>query len=178
MFYAEQRAQVIYLVPTNGCMAEDAAIEFWRGFIEGLRERFKRRIDAAAAARFDQAADLVTHTIREFLYAIQMGETITEDHVFNVIALSDGSALMWDGEKRFARVITPGEYAYYQQSGHIREMDGSSPAAAYDAIASSVSAADSRRPGDANKIEELLGYLADVDDKIDAIFKERRRRAG
>jgi hypothetical protein len=116
----------------------------------------------------------VTHNIRDFLYAIQMGETIPEDHVYNLIELEDGSGLIWDGEKRFARVITPGELEFYKGAGHLQEFDGTSPSAAYDAISSTLPKWDRDDP-DKDPVE-LIGRLADVNDVMDAIIAEGRRR--
>ena len=108
-FFAEHRAQIIYLVPTNDAVSQATALTFWTPMIESLQKRYLHRRDAAAAEKFWAASELVTHDIVQFFYAIQMGETIAEDHVFNFIDLTDGSALIFDGEKRFARVVTPGE---------------------------------------------------------------------
>jgi hypothetical protein len=177
MFYAEHRGQVVYLAPAKGIVDVDVdkATEFWRLAIEGLRARYVAKLDEAARARFETAAELVTHDVKDFLYAIQMGETIPENHVFNLIKLQDGSALIVDGEKRFARVITPGELAWHEASGRVEEFDGTSPSAAFDAISRLL---PNRGPltNAADQVEQLLTGMVDLNDTIDAVIAEARRR--
>jgi hypothetical protein len=174
MFYAEHRSQVVYLAPTKGLMPENEGVDFWRRVIEGIRDRYRRRLDAGTRARFETASELVTHNIRDFLYAVQMGETISEDHVFNLIELADGTGLVWDGEKRFARVITPGELEWHKCTGNL-EMSGTSPETAYKTISDSIPQSQ-RNQGNGDPVEKLIGHLADRNDAIDAILAERRRR--
>lgn len=175
MFYAEHRGQVVYLAPAKGIVDVDNATEFWRSAIEGLRARYVAKLDEAARARFETAAELVTHDVKDFLYAIQMGETIPENHIFNLIQLQDGSALIVDGEKRFARVITPGELAWYKASGRVEVFDGTSPSAAFDAISHLL---PDRGPltNAPDQVEQLLAFMVDLNDTIDAVIVEARRR--
>lgn len=175
MFYAEQRPQIVYLVPTKGMLSEDDATEMWRPTIEGIRERYFQSLDAPAHDRFGNAAELVTYNIKDFLYAIQMGDTIQENHVYNLIRLSDGSALVLDGEKRFARIITPGEVDWFTATSRIEEFEGGSPSAAYDAITRTGADRDlGLSPSEA--VEALLGSYADTNDAIDALIAEEKRR--
>jgi hypothetical protein len=50
-----------------------------------------------------------------------MGETIAEDHVYNLAMLPDGSGLLFDGMKGFARGVTPSEIDWYRRSGRLEE---------------------------------------------------------
>jgi hypothetical protein len=167
MFYAPQRHQVVYLIPTKGQLSEDDAIAFWRVPIEAIRNRYRAGIDTSARAEFDQAGELVTHSIRDFLYAVQAGDTIPEDHVYNLIALADGSGLVWDGTKLFARVITPVELEWYRAHGNVEEYKAATPAAARQTIASTLPSVDS--------VDTLLHLLADTNDEIGKILAEATR---
>lgn len=178
MFYAEHRGQIIYLAPASGRVAATHANEFWRSAIENLRASYGAKLDEPARTRFDNAAELITHNIQDFLYAIQMGETIPENHVFNVIELRDGSALIVDGEKHFARVITPAELAMYKQTHAIETFEGKSPGATVDAIAHLLPPHEqlSNAP---EHVEKLLRSIISTNATIDdAIAEARRRRHG
>jgi hypothetical protein len=177
MFYSEHRGQVVYLAPAKGIVHEDNAVEFWRPALEGLRTRYTAKLNDAARARFESAAELVTHDMEDFLYAIQMGETIPENHVCNLIELADGSGLILDGEKRFARVITPGELAWHRASGRVQEFEAKSPSRAYEVMSELLPHWDPSTNAE-DPVEQVLSNFVGISDAIDAVFAEARRRRG
>lgn len=175
MFYAEQRNQVVYLIPTKGMLSETDAAEFWRPTIEGIRERYTSQLDAISRQRFEEAGELITANVKDFLYAIQMGETIPEDHVYVLIRLPDGSGLIFDGEKRFARIITPAELNWFTATGHVDQYVADSSADVYNTIAQLLPEGQLDIT-QADFVETALSHLADVNDAIDAVILEAQRR--
>jgi hypothetical protein len=176
MFYAEQRDQVVYLVPTKDMLGEEEAAEFWRATIEDLRVRYVEHLDDAARERFENAAELLTWNVRSFLYAIQMGEDIAEDHVYTFVALADGYGLIYDGSKRFARVLTPGEVDWYRSTG---ALELAQPEMERD-VASALPGVDGP-PLDVNStdfVQRVLHRLTDINDWIDAKAAQTRRQSG
>lgn len=149
LFFSEARGQVVYLAPTQGSMPADQAIAFWTPAIVDLQKRYLARRGGAASERFRAAPELVTHDVVGFFYAVQMGETIAEDHVFNLVGLADGSALIFDGEKRFARVVTPVE------AQMLRSQYRTEPCPPVDAKPAA-------KPGRLLTLEEVDGLLRDM----------------
>lgn len=123
MFYVPQRDQVVYLLPTLGFLDQDQAVEVYRPVIESLRARYTATLDDAERGRFDSAVELLTWSLPEYLYTIQMGESVDEAHVFTVVELPGGCALLFDGSKGFARVMTPGEVEWYRAKGMLTYLD-------------------------------------------------------
>ena len=113
MFHSVDRRQVIYCLPRRPGLTDDQAIALYRPFIAGIREEYLRRISPELARVFNEAAELIAHSWNEFVYAIQMGETVWEDHVLNLITLSDGSGLLVDFTKGFVHGLTPAELQVY-----------------------------------------------------------------
>ena len=106
LFYSPQRAQVVYSVPTAlHRIQEEAAPDFYRTLIEHLRGEYREHLTDEEAVRFDSASELLTYSLPEFLQAMQTGETLNEDHVCNLIAVPDGTGLLVDLSKGFAREV-------------------------------------------------------------------------
>lgn len=170
LFFAEQRDQVIYLAPTHGAMAGDEASSYLRPMIEGLQKRYLDRRGEAVHERLQAAAELVTHDLATFFYAIQMGDTIAEDHVFNLIDLADGSALVFDGEKRFARVLTPGEARVFRSKHRV--------VATPPDLAARLS--KDRPPGRVptlDDVDEILRVLVEANNSFDAELETSQLKA-
>lgn len=125
LYFARQRGQVIYLAPTREGVSRSDAMSFWTPAIKELQSRYLKRRGQAASDELSAAAELVTHDLAEFFYGIQMGDTIAEDHVFNFLDMEDGYALVFDGEKGFARVLTPGEARVYRSRHRIERAETS-----------------------------------------------------
>lgn len=167
-YFAEQRGQVIYLAPSRDGVSKSEALVHWTPAIQDLQKRYLKGRNGISQVRFSAAAELVTHDLAEFFYAIQMGDTIAEDHVFNFADVEDGYALIFDGEKGFGRVLTPGEAMVFR--AHQRVKDG----------LHQVSAVLSKeiRPGRVLKLDEVEGvldHLARVNAALDAELGAPRR---
>lgn len=167
LFYAEQRGQVIYLAPSHGGISDDEAISFWTPAIQGLQKRYLDRRGEAVSHKFQAAGELVTHDLAAFFYAIQMGDTIAEDHVFNMIVLADGSALVFDGEKGFARVLTLGEAEVFR-SRH--RVEATKP----ELAARLFKDGQTGRVPTLDDVDDILRVLAGANDAFDADLEKSR----
>lgn len=171
IFFSERRDQVIYLVPTRDGISKSEAISFWEPLIQETQSRYLNRRGDALSEKFWAAAELVTHNLPEFFYAIQMGDTVAEDHVFNTIGLECGSMLVYDGQKRFARVLTPGEAKVFRANSRVRE--GLPEIAAH--LAKGGRAGRVLRLED---VEEFLELFADLNEEIDADLAKAQQERG
>lgn len=111
MFYWPQRSQVVYCVPPMPGQDKETALREARPLFEHLRKRYRDRLPREATAGFDRATELVTHSVPQFLFAIQMGTTEPEWHSFLWIRLIDGTWLADDQTKRASIHITATEHA-------------------------------------------------------------------
>lgn len=174
LFFAEQRGQVIYLAPSTEGVSKTEAISFWTPAIQDLQKRYLQHREGTWSDKFWAAAELVTHDLAEFFYAIQMGGTIAEDHVFNMIKLADGSALVFDGEKRFARVVTPGEAQVLRAKYRVEVV-------LPEVVAGLAEDGRTGRVLRLEDVEEFLCHLASANDAFDAKLarlREERRGGG
>lgn len=123
LFYSPQRRQVVYCLPIKmPRIEEEEALEFFRGSIEYIRNVYIKNISPEEARRFDGASELLTYSLPDFLYAIQMGETVPEDHVYNFIDMPNGTGLLVDLSKGFARHATKSEVEWLRESGRAQEI--------------------------------------------------------
>ena len=99
MFYSPQRNQVIYNYPLLGQFSEQEARVQHRPAISAIRELYLSRINQQAAEKFNAASEEFTYNVMDFLLAIQMGSTVKEEHVFNIIRFADGSGVISDPTK-------------------------------------------------------------------------------
>lgn len=99
MYYSPKRNQVIYNYPRLGQFSEKEARDVHRPVISTLRERYIDRISAEEAAKFETASEEFTYSAAEFLVAIQMGTTVKEEHVYNIVRFIDGSGVILDQTK-------------------------------------------------------------------------------
>lgn len=109
LFYAPERNQVIYCLPSAGQRTEADSVAFWRPFIEDVRRRCVARYGADRAARFQRAAEVLTYDIPQFLAAIQVGHAEREWHAWNVVRFADGSGAICDGTKGVTIFLTAEE---------------------------------------------------------------------
>ncbi len=116
MFFAIERDQVVYLLPNRGAISEPEVVALYREIIEQTRESYMERVSRDVRRRFAQAPELITQSWPEFVYAAHMGDTVPEDHVFNLVFFEDGTGLAFDLAKRFARGLTRDEVAAYRAS--------------------------------------------------------------
>jgi hypothetical protein len=130
LFYSPQRRQVVYCLPIKIPRIEkEEALELFRDAIQYMRDGYIKKISSEEARRFDGAAELLTYSLPDFLYAIQMGETVPEDHVYNFVSMPDGTGLLVDMSKGFARHVTKSEVESLTESGRGHEIQeaGSGP---------------------------------------------------
>jgi hypothetical protein len=120
LFYSPSRSQVVYFVPRFGAMTEDDALATFGSLVTKSRDNYLARLSAEDAKRFEEAGELITWSWSDFLYAIHFGETIAEDHVFNLIRFNaTGGGLLIDSTKGFMRELEPEELVAYQALAHI-----------------------------------------------------------
>lgn len=111
MFYWPQRAQIVYCVPPMLGQDNETALREARPLFEHLRKCYRDSLSREAAAEFDSAGELVTYSVPQFLFAIQMGTTEPEWHSFLWIRLCDGTWLAEDLTKRASIHVTAAERA-------------------------------------------------------------------
>lgn len=120
LFYSPSRTQVVYFVPRRGAMTEDDALATFGPLVTTSREGYLARLSAEDAKRFEAAGELIAWSWSEFLYAIHFGETIAEDHVFNLVRFNaTGGGLLIDTAKGFMRELGPEEVVAYQTLPHV-----------------------------------------------------------
>jgi|GEM_PF-6108149 len=109
MFYSPRRNLVIYNCPRLGQFSEAQAREVHRPMLVALRQRYLDRISDAEAARFEDANEEFTYSAAEFLMAIQMGTTVREEHVYNLVRFHEGRGLIVDPTKGVMIGLTSAE---------------------------------------------------------------------
>ncbi|MFF4062610.1 hypothetical protein ACFYZ8_41295 [Streptomyces sp. NPDC001668] len=120
LFYSPSRSQVVYFVPRWGGMTEDDALATFGSFVTASQESYLARLPTEDAKRFEEASELIAWSWSEFLYAIHFGETIGEDHVFNLVRFNTtGGGLLIDFTKGFMRELAPEEVIAYQALPHV-----------------------------------------------------------
>jgi hypothetical protein len=128
LFYSPQRRQVVYCLPVRlPRVKEEEAVEFFRGAIDYIRNGYIKKISPEEARRFNGAAELLTYSLPDFLYAMQMGETVPEDHVYNFVPMPDGTGLLVDMSKGFARHASKSEVEWLTQSGRAHRIEDGGP---------------------------------------------------
>lgn len=118
MFYSPRRNQIIYNYPRLGQHTEEEARETCRPMISALREQYLRRLGGVEAERFQAATEESTYSFTDFLWAIQIGTTAKEEHVYNVVRLGDGSGLIVDATKGVIIALTPTEMVGLGEEAH------------------------------------------------------------
>ena len=125
LFYSPIRQQVVYCLPIDAPQIDEGeAIEFFRGAIEYLRSRYVKGLTEEESRRFDAATELLAYSLPDFLYAIQMGETVDESHVYNFVRMPNGTGLVVDLSKGFARGMTTSEVKAMTESGQVSALAG------------------------------------------------------
>src|SRR5262249_19276927 len=116
MCYIPHRQQVVYCLPTGGVLSRAKAVDQLGPAIRAIRERYLKGLDVSQQREFEASSELITDSREQFLYALQMGETVYEDHVYNLITQEDGSGMIVDTTKGFFRELSVKEM---QQRRHM-----------------------------------------------------------
>lgn len=111
MFYWPPRAQIVYCVPRMPGQDEESALREARPLFEHLRARYRARLSPEAATELDGATELVTHSVPQFLYTIQVGTTDMEWHSFLWVRLINGTWMAHDPTKNAMIHVTAAERA-------------------------------------------------------------------
>jgi len=109
MFYSAARRQVIYNLPTLGQLTHEQALAQHRPVIAHLRDGYLARASAEEAEAFQHASEEFTYSAADFLLAIQMGTTVKEEHMYNVVRLFDGRGMIVDKTKGVMIELTRSE---------------------------------------------------------------------
>ncbi len=135
MFYSPQRNQVIYNYPLLGQFSEQEARVQHRSAISAIRERYLSRINQQKAEKFNTASEEFTYNVMDFLLAIQMGSTVKEEHVYNIIRFPDGSGVISDPTKGALIGLTRSEmnsrWAESNQYNHSEQTEDAGGGAGY-----------------------------------------------
>ena len=115
LFFAPARGQVVYLLPRRPGMTDADLVELYGPSIASIRDRYLLRLAPRVRAVFETSSEMITTRWAEFVYAAQMGETIQEDHVYNLVGLRDGSGFALDFTKGFVRELVESEVDQYRE---------------------------------------------------------------
>jgi hypothetical protein len=115
MFFAPGRQQVVYLLPARPGLTHADLIELYRPALAGIRDQYASRLTPNLRAVFERSPELLTTRWAEFVYAAHMGETVQEDHVYNIVGLRNGSGLVHDLSKGFVRELVESELEQYRE---------------------------------------------------------------
>lgn len=168
MFYSPGRNQVIYNFPLLGQFSRDEARQAHRTVIVAIRERYMQRINENELMKFKAATEEFTYGSTEFLYAIQMGTTVKEEHVALIVQTMDGSGFISDTTKGVLIGLTKSEMRQEWASARSVPMDKALEGNALGGGAKIKAAMKSYADGNHQKaIEILSGLLKDSpDDKV------------
>jgi hypothetical protein len=120
MCYIPHRQQVIYCLPAQGTLTRDKAVDLFGPAIQSIRERYLDSLDTSEQHEFESCPELIANSREQFLYAIHMGETVYEDHVYNLITNEDGTGMIMDVTKGFFRELSVAEMQQRQRRGRPR----------------------------------------------------------
>ncbi len=109
LFHAVERDLVIYNMPRLGQWSEEEARAVHHEFLVRVRDDYVSRLDDGERQRFAMAREEVTFNIVDFLRCIQMGTTVREEHVWNLVRFADGTGLTVDPTKGVIIPLTKGE---------------------------------------------------------------------
>ena len=109
IFHTFSRQQIIYMIPSNFQNNKEQAINSNKPFFKAMLESYKKHISDEQISNLTNSSELMTFGWNEFIYAIQMGDTAKESHVYTIAQESDGSGLIIDSTKKFIMEIPPDE---------------------------------------------------------------------
>jgi hypothetical protein len=109
LFHAVERDLVIYNMPSLGQWSEDEARAVHREYLMRIRDDYLSRLNDEERQRFAMAREEVTFSIVDFLRCIQMGTTVREEHVWNLVRLADGTGMTVDPTKGVIIPLTKAE---------------------------------------------------------------------
>ncbi|HEV2126811.1 MAG TPA: hypothetical protein VGW38_28985 [Chloroflexota bacterium] len=121
MFYAFDRARVVYYLPERSDRPRDELVDLYRPILEDVRTSYMSRLPKDVRVAFNRAPELLAYTWNDFVYASHMGETIPEDHLCNVVGFLHGGGLIIDGAKRVIREVNADELDAIRRSPGFRE---------------------------------------------------------
>ncbi|MCP4321783.1 MAG: tetratricopeptide repeat protein [Alteromonadales bacterium] len=114
IFYSSRRQQIIINLPLLGQFTKEEAANIHSELVKYLFDRYRKQCSEEEATAFDSANEQLTYATSDFLYAIQMGTTAREEHIYSVLELADGSGILMDETKGMLMGLTPSEVAKQQ----------------------------------------------------------------
>jgi hypothetical protein len=114
MFFAPGRQQIVYLLPGRPELTDADLIELYGPALASIRDGYSSPLAPSLRTVFERSTELLTTRWAEFVYAVQMGETVREDHVYNLVGLRDGSGFVEDMRKGFVRELVESEVEQYR----------------------------------------------------------------
>lgn len=153
LFHAVERDLVIYNMPRLGQWSEEEARDVHHEYLGRVRDDYVSRLDDGERQRFARAREEVTFNIVDFLRCIQMGTTVREEHVWNLVRLADGTGLTVDPTKGVLIPLTKGEIDALWTSQPSLASDVSKGVVAGNPIQESLSAFEA---GDFARARDLL----------------------
>lgn len=111
LFHDGGRGHIVYCVPRAGDEPQSAALSRWGEIIGDARERYAARLAPGERAAFESCTEIVAKDAGEFVFAIWRGDTVPEDHAYNIVTLAGGERMLVDSTKNVMWELLPGEMA-------------------------------------------------------------------
>jgi hypothetical protein len=109
VFYLPTRGYVIYCLSELPGVPRDELQRLHAPTIARIREHYAATLSPQDAVDYWAAPELVAYGWEEFLFTVQMGETIAQDHIYGVSVYAAGSGAIHDLTKKFTRYLTAAE---------------------------------------------------------------------
>jgi hypothetical protein len=111
IFYFPSRRQRIYLLPAAPGEDEDAVMDRLGGLVSQVQDEVMAQWSDQDRQDFLECGELLTYSPEEFLGAIQLRETVAEDHVSLGVTFADGERSLVDPTKGVMIDLLEGEDA-------------------------------------------------------------------
>jgi hypothetical protein len=123
--YWRARNLVVYRLPLTPFARQEEVYELCRPAVEAMRERYMARLTEVERDKFEHAVEIVAHGWDEWLYAVQMGDVVTEDHVVLIETPEgdEGGRIMIDITKMFIRELGDEEFRNVNVDAQRRVME-------------------------------------------------------
>jgi superkiller protein 3 len=154
MFHSFERMQTIYCITSNWIQNETQAVEVFTPIFKDIRNRYKKRLSKEQISMFNKSSVLYTYGRNQFIYAIQMGDVISEGHTYEIRRTPDGNGLLIDSAKKVS-IGVPKELLVEEENEDEKSV--------LEKAAKLKLAIELRNSGDLIKSKDILENLIKVD---------------
>jgi hypothetical protein len=112
--YWPDRGCVIYCLPEVDGVSPENLPDLYRLVLGRIRNRYAGTLSGPEQSAYWASPELIAYGWERFVFLIQMGESISQDHIYQVRVRPDGSGYIHDPVKRFERELTVAEVAQGQ----------------------------------------------------------------